>query len=163
MRAIDFTILVRLEIRQCPGVNSLFTELSKPHLRPAKLKSLEWLDDETNEHYALEAFEGFLESTNTLEVLHVSVNKMRTLPKVSSIMCHRKTLLSLSIHSQMSHNNVYNYSEEDFGRLCDECKEIRQLSVMFPKTSVDLAIPSPEFTNFLVSLTIETTRAEEAS
>ena len=63
----------------------------------------------------------------------------------------------------MSHNNVYNYSEEDFGRLCDECKEIRQLSVMFPKTSVDLAIPSPEFTNFLVSLTIETTRAEEAS
>ena len=146
---------MRLEIRNCAGANALFTQLSKPHLRPAKLKSLEWLDDETNEPYALEAFEGFLESTNTLEVMHVALNKMRALPKVSSITCHRKTLLSLSMHSQMSHNNVYTYSEEDFSRLCDECKEIRQLSVMFPKTSVDTAVPSPEFSIFLVSLHTE--------
>ena len=108
------------------------------------------MDDDKSEPHALEAFEGLLESLSGVETLHVYVNRMRSLPKVGLILLHKKTLTSLSIHSQQSRDAIHTYSEEDYNRLCTECSQLRQLSIMFPKTTVEHAAPSPEFLAFRV-------------
>ena len=108
------------------------------------------MDDEKSEHHALEAFEGLLESLSGLETIHVYINRMRALPKIGPIVQHRKTLTSLSIHSQINKDSVMTYSEEDYSRICNDCSNLRQLSVMFPKTSVELPLPTSEFSAFIV-------------
>ena len=147
---------MRLDIRNCAGVETVFAQLSKPHLRPSNLKSLRWLDDEASEPHTLEAFEGFVQALQGLETLHVVVSKMRELPKVAVLIQHRKSLVSLSVHSQQSHDNIFTYSINDYGRLCEECSELRQLSIMFPETKVEPPSPSHEFVAFLVLVTIPT-------
>jgi len=106
------------------------------------------MDDDKSEPHALEAFEGLLESLSGLETLHIYVNRMRSLPKVGPIIFHKKTLTSLSIHSQQTREAIHTYSEEDFDKICTECSQIRQLSIMFPKTTVEHAVASPEFLAF---------------
>lgn len=110
------------------------------------------MDDDKSEPHSLEAFEGLLESLSGLETLHISLNRMRTLPKVGPITLHKKTLTSLSVHSQQTRDNIHTYSEEDYDRICTDCSQLRQLSVMFPKTSIELSVPSPEFVTFKVCL-----------
>ncbi|MCJ1411703.1 hypothetical protein MMC19_005795 [Ptychographa xylographoides] len=149
LKVIKFSLLEKLEIRNCAGADVLFAQLSKPHLRPAKLRSIRWMDDEKSEHHALEAFEGLLESLSGLETIHVYINRMRALPKIGPIVQHRKTLTSLSIHSQINKDSVMTYSEEDYSRICNDCSNLRQLSVMFPKTSVELPLPTSEFSAFI--------------
>ncbi|MCJ1398753.1 hypothetical protein MMC11_001954 [Xylographa trunciseda] len=143
-----FSVLEKLEIRNCAGAEVLFAQLSKPHLRPSKLRSLRWMDDDKSEPHSLEAFEGLLESLSGLETLHIYINRMRSLPKVGPIMLHKKTLTSLSIHSQQTRDAIHTYSEEDFDKICTECSQLRQLSIMFPKTTVEHAVPSNEFLAF---------------
>ena len=109
------------------------------------------MDDDKSEPHALEAFEGLLESLSGLDTLHMYVSRMRSLPKISSILCHKRTLTSLSIHSQSSRSDFFTYTEDDYRRLCTEATEMRQLSLMFPKTNAENAMPSPEFESFLVS------------
>lgn len=151
IKIIKFDTLEKLEVRNCAGADALFAQLSKPHLRPSRLRSLRWMDDDKSEPHALEAFEGLLESMSGLETLHMYVSRMRALPKISSILCHKKTLTSLSIYSQYSKSDIFAYSEDDYRRLCTEATEIKQLSLMFPKTNAENALPAPEFENFLVS------------
>ena len=151
LKIIKFDNLEKLEIRNCGGADVLFSQLSKPHLRPQRLKSLRWMDDDKSDAHALDAFDGLLESTSGLETLDVYVCRMSTLPKVSSIVHHKKSLISLSIHSQASKDSVFHYLDFDFERLCLECSELRQLSVNFPRTSSDSAMPSVEFKNYIVS------------
>ncbi|MCJ1436481.1 hypothetical protein MMC27_005860 [Xylographa pallens] len=148
LKVIKFSVLEKLEIRNCAGAEVLFAQLSKPHLRPPRLRSLRWMDDDKSEPHALEAFEGLLESLSGLETLHIYVNRMRSLPKVGPIIFHKKTLTSLSIHSQQTREAIHTYSEEDFDKICTECSQIRQLSIMFPKTTVEHAVASPEFLAF---------------
>ncbi|MCJ1384471.1 hypothetical protein MMC17_007588 [Xylographa soralifera] len=148
LKVIKFSVLEKLEIRNCAGADVLFAQLSKPHLRPPKLRSLRWMDDDKSEPHALEAFEGLLESLSGLETLHIYVNRMRSLPKVGPIILHKKTLTSLSIHSQQTRDAIHTYSEEDYDKICTECSQLRQLSIMFPKTTVEHAVPSPEFLAF---------------
>ena len=110
------------------------------------------MDDITSEPYALQAFEGLLEALSGLKTLHVEVNNMQTMPKVATITHHRKTLTSLSVHSQLSHIIMHHYVEEDFNKICTECTELRELSIMFPKTTVEHAVPNPDFEAYLVSI-----------
>jgi hypothetical protein len=150
MRIIKFSGLEKLEIRNCAGAEAVFAQLSKPHLRPTKLRSLRWMDDGKSEAHALEAFEGLVESINSLETLHLYVSNMRALPKISSIVQHKKTLRSLSIHSQGNRDQpVFAYEIDDYSRLTVECCNLRQLSIMFPKTAIDHDL-SPDFAAFLV-------------
>ncbi|MCJ1471616.1 hypothetical protein MMC13_000256 [Lambiella insularis] len=147
LKVIRFNALEKLEIRNCAGADFLFAQLSRPHLRPSKLKSLRWMDDDKSEPHALEAFEGLLESLSGLETLHIFVKRMRSLPKVGPITLHKKTLTSLSVHSQETREKIHTYSEEDYDRICG-CTQLRQLSVMFPNTSIDHATLSVGFFAF---------------
>lgn len=61
--------------------------MSKPHLRPRKLKKLRWFHEGQNEPHALEAFEGLLEATVGLEVLHIDTNDIG-LPRAAAIAHH---------------------------------------------------------------------------
>lgn len=135
LKLIKFSSLERLEIRNCAGAEAVWAKLSKPHLQPSGLKSLRWMDDYTVEPHALEAFEGFLEALPGLETLDVVVNKMRALPKVAAITHHRKTLVSLSVHSQQNNTTVHEYSDEDFSRICDQCIELRQCKQNHPTST----------------------------
>ena len=108
------------------------------------------MDEDKSESHALEAFEGLLESISKLEILDAYICKMGGLPKVTSILSHKRTLTSLSIHSQFTKEIVHHYAEEDFQRICSECSNLRQLSMNFPKTSVEAALPSAEFRAYMV-------------
>ena len=107
------------------------------------------MDDDKSEPHALEALEGFLEGLSTLETLHIYINRMRALPRIASIVHHKKTLTSLSIHSQLNRDVVHIYLNEDFNRICTECTELRQLSIFFPKTSAEEPVLDLDFQSFL--------------
>ena len=147
---IKLTTLEKLEVCDCDGVDAFFAQLSKPHIRPAKLKFLRWMDDENTQVPAMKAFEGLLETTSGLEVLHVWVDGMNALPKVGAITRHKKTLTSLGMHSQKNRDSVHCYTEDDCREICEQCTEIRQLSLNFPQLESESEVISTEFSNFFV-------------
>lgn len=132
------------------GADVVFSQLSKPHLRPSKLKNLRWLQEETNEPYALEAFEGLLEGLSGLEILHIDINNMPSLPKPAVLAQHGKTLKSLFVRSTLSSTNINMYEAPEFDVICTSCTELRQLSVTFPPTVVSHAVLDSEYKLFLV-------------
>ena len=148
---MKFSSLEQLEICDCAGADGLFAQLSKPHIRPNRLKTLRWMDDCSAEPHGLEAFEGLLEGLSSLVTIHVYVNNLMALPKVTTITRHSSTLRSLSIHTQESSTAPHCYSDADFSKICTDCSEIRELSVMFPKSNIEGLNPSDEFEAFLVS------------
>ena len=109
------------------------------------------MDDQNTDPHALEAFEGFLEACSELLTLHVNLSRTRGLPKVNSIVRHKKTLESLSVHTQSANHTVNMYTPNDMEMLCTQCTQLRQLSLMFPKIPADgqpfLVL---EFANYLV-------------
>ena len=155
MKFIKFNALESLVIGGCTGEDAVFAQLSKPHLRPTKLKKLRWFHEDDNENHALEAFEGLLEATAGLEVLHVETNNLGSLPKAGAIGHHGKTLQILGVRNRMPQGLVM-YEPDQFEEICTSCLELRQLSVTFPNTSVSDAFPSSEFKAFLVSTADET-------
>ena len=144
------TTLEKLEICDCDGVDAFFAQLSKPHIRPAKLKFLRWMDDETAQPHAMEAFEGLLEMTSGLEVLHLWLDEMDAVPKAGAITRHKKTLTSLGIHCQKNRDKVHSYTEDDYREICNQCTEIRQLSLAFPQLESESEYLSADFDTFLV-------------
>lgn len=133
------------------GADILFSQLSKPHLRPYKLKNLRWLQEETNEPHALEAFEGLLEGLSGLEILHIDINNMQLLPKPAALAHHGKTLKSLFIRSAANSTRIHTYEAPEFDVICTSCTELRQLSVTFPNTAVvSHAVLDSEYKSFLV-------------
>ncbi len=150
---MKFSALEKLVLIRCEGAESVFAQLSKPHLRPTKLKILRWMDDDKSQNHTLEAFEGFLEGMTGLEILSIWIGHMDRLPKVRSIIQHKKTLVSLAITSREHRDNIFTYSEEDFNQLCTECTELQQLSVMFPELCCEDSLPAVEFKNFCVRVT----------
>ena len=149
LRVIKFSTLENLEIYKCMGTENLFTQLSKPHIRPGQLKHLYWIQNRINEPHILEAFEGLLESLLGLESLHVEIDSVDNLPKAKAITHHGKTLNYLNIKGQ-SNGYTLNYEPADFTEICENCPGLRQLSVAFPSTSVDTAEDSPDYAMFLV-------------
>ena len=129
----------------------MFSQLSKPHLRPSRLESLRWMDDDKSDAHSVEAFEGLLESISGLKTLDVYINRVESPPRMTPILHHKGTLLSLSIHSQQSREIQHYYAEDNFGVLCSECSKLRQLSITFPRTSAEGAIFAPEFLSYVVS------------
>ena len=150
MKIIQFPLLEKLVVIRCAGVENVFAALSKPHQRPTKLKILRWMDDDKSQPHTLEAFEGLLQATNGLEILSVWIGHMTGLPKVGAICAHKRTLVSLAVQSRDRREDVWTYSGEDFNRLCTECTELRQLSVMFPDAQADDSVQSIEFRTFVV-------------
>ena len=110
------------------------------------------MDSHNSEWPALEAFEGFLDTLTSLEVIDVVVAGMRALPRASSITHHRKTLVSLAVQTEKDEYNQHTYSEEDFGTICIQCTELRQLSVLFPEATLNWAdrYLNAKFSAFLV-------------
>ena len=130
----------------------LFSQLTKPHLRPSRLKILRWLQEDTIEPHALEAFEGLLEGLSGLEVLHIELNHMRSLPKPSTLTHHGKTLKSLFVCSSsgLSVAETHMYEIQEFDEICTNCKELRQLSVTFPSSIILDAVLNIEYKSYLV-------------
>ena len=108
------------------------------------------MDDENAQAPAMEAFEGLLEMTSGLEVLHVWVDEMDTLPKVGAIIRHKQTLTSLGIHCQKNRDKVHSYTEDDYRDICNQCTEIRQLSLAFPQLESESEYFSADFDSFIV-------------
>lgn len=129
----------------------IFSQLSKPNLRPTRLKNLRWLQEEPNESHALEAFEGLLESLSGLKELHIDINNMQTLPKPAALAHHGTTLKSLFVRSTLNSTNMHTYEAHEFDVICTGCTELRQLSVTFPPTVVSNAVLDSEYKSFLVS------------
>ena len=152
LKLVKFTNLEKLEVQNCAGTDVVFAQLSKAHLSPQKLKILRWMDEGRCEPHALDTLNGFIESLSVLKIIDIYLERMNNLPKADAIVHHKETLTSLSVHSQSHSNDAHAYTEEDFARICDECSKIRQLSVMFPLTSLEQAFPSAEFRAFLVCL-----------
>ena len=152
MKLIKFSALESLVVGGCVGADAVFSQMSKPHLRPGNLKKIRWFHEETTEPHALEAFEGLLEAISGLEILHVDTNNISGLPRASAIAHHGKTLRCLGVRARMSSSTIFNYEAEQFDEICTNCTELRQLSITFPQTSVSDAHPNAEFNTFLVSL-----------
>lgn len=149
LRVIKFSCLKTLEVFHCVGAENLFSQLSKPNIRPGQLKHLYWTQSSVRESHILEAFEGLLETLLGLETLHVEIDYVDNLPKVKAITHHGKTLKYLSMNIQAVDSTI-NYDPVDFTYLCTSCPELEQLSVAFPATPVDSAEASPNFATFLV-------------
>jgi len=152
MEFIQFKVLESFVVGGCTGADAVFAQMSKPHLRPTKLKKLRWFHEANGETHALEAFEGLLEAITGLEVLHVDTNNIAGLPKPATISHHGKTLQILGIRSRMPGMTILLYESEQFEEICNNCLELRQLGMTFPITSVSEAEPSSDFTTYLVKL-----------
>ena len=113
---------------------------------------LHQVDNHASEWPALEAFEGLLDTLTNLEDIHIVVSRMRALPRPSAITHHRKTLTSLTVHTEKDSFNSHTYSQEDFGTICIQCTELRQLSIMLPEVTLNWAdkFLSTSFAVFLV-------------
>ena len=151
MKFIKFSALESLVIGGCQGADAVFAQMSKPHLRPSKLKKIRWFHGEdTTETHALEAFDGLLEAISGLQILHVDIKKFSGLPNPTAIAHHGKTLQVLGIRSRTASSNPMRYETEQLDEICTACTELRQLSITFPTTSVSDAHPSSEFKQYLV-------------
>lgn len=150
MKFIKFSALESFVVGGCVGADAVFAQMSKPHLRPTKLKKLRWFHEAINETHALESFEGLLEATSGLEVLNVDTNNIPGLPKAAAIAHHGKTLQILGVRSRMPTTAILMYESEHFEEICNNCLELRQLGITFPVTSVSDAEPSSDFTTYLV-------------
>ena len=83
MKFIQFSALESFVVGGCRGADTVFAQMSKPHLRPTKLKKIRWFHgEEGSEAHALEAFDGLLEAITGLEILHV----VRTFRSHSSLL-----------------------------------------------------------------------------
>ena len=156
MKAIEFSCLESIVVGGCPGADALWAQMSKPHVRPNRLKKIRWFHEISAEPHALEAFEGLLEGLLGLEVIHVDLINIGGLPKPSVITHHAKTLKMLALQSRSRQENLHFYSlncyaQDQFDEITTECTELRQLSIATPETDVSEARPSQEFTTFLVS------------
>ena len=150
MKFIDFRSLESFVVGGCTGADAVFAQMSKPHVRPPRLKKLRWFHEAVGETHALEAFEGLLEAISGLEVLHVDTNNIAGLPKAAAISHHGKTLQILSIRSRMPATAILLYESDQFEEICNNCLELRQLGITFPTTFVSDAEPSSDFTTYLV-------------
>lgn len=152
MKFIKFSALESLVIGGCQGAEAVFAQMSKPYLRPKKLKKIRWFHgEETNATHALDAFDGLLEAISGLEVLHVDIIHFRGLPNPTAIAHHGKTLHILGIRSRTESSIPMMYESDQLDEICTACTELRQLSITFPTTSVSDARPSPEFKASLAS------------
>ena len=154
MKFIQFSALESFVVGGCSGADAVFAQMSKPHLRPTKLKKLRWFHEALGETHALEAFEGLLEAISGLEVLHVDTNNITGLPKAATISHHGKTLQVLGIRSRMPPTAILLYESDQFEEICNNCLELRQLGITFPITSVSDAEPSSDFTTYLVKTSL---------
>ena len=148
MKFIKFSALESLVIGGCRGADSVFAQMSKPHLRPNKLKKIRWFHgEETSETYALEAFDGLLEAISGLEILHIDIKNFSALPNPTAIAHHGKTLKVLGIRSRkaVADPQLITYESEQLDEICTACTKLRQLSITFPNTSVSDARPSSDF------------------
>ena len=151
MKFIQFSALESCVIGACSGTDALFAQWSKPHLRPTKLKKLRWWHEVPGETHALGAFEGLLEAITGLEVLNVDVHHITTaLPNSAAISHHGKTLRILGIRGREASATPVLYSSEQFEEICNNCLELRQLGITFPRPSLSDAEPSADFTTYLV-------------
>ena len=154
IKVVRFPGLQRLEIQNCEGADVLFAQLSKEHQLPKALRTLRWYDQNKCENHAVGALSGFMETLSGLKTIDIYLESMSALPRVDGILKHKESLTSLSVHSQSTEQNngdLHFYPDADFGRICTECTNVRQLSLMFPTTPVGTAYPTSDFRSFLVS------------
>ena len=162
LRYIRFSCLKDLEIIQCAGVENLFAQLIKPHIRPCQLRTLRWnqrMEAGTSgqgEPHIVEAFEELLEILLGLETLHVELDNINELLQVKAITHHAKTLKSLYIFGTYRKDDGKGlfYEPADFTEICTSCSKLIQLAVAFPDTSVDTfgsTEPSTAYATFVVS------------
>lgn len=146
MKVIRFSALESLLIGGCPGADAMFAQMSKPHVRPTKLKKLRWFHCENEgETHALEAFDGLLETVSGLEILHVDIKSFGGLPSPTAIANQGNTLKILGIRSRNASSSPIKYDSYQLDEICTACTELRQLSITFPNTCVSDAKPSTEF------------------
>ena len=150
LKLMMFHCLETLEIVNCNGADNFFQAISRLSLRPPRLKTLRWIQDETTDSHSCAVFEGFLEVAPMLQTLHFDVHRLRSLPKVAALTRHGQTLTSLSIHGHTLSSHIHHYSTKQFEDICVGCPNLRQLAIAFPTTNVDCTEPASEFDSCLV-------------
>ena len=151
MRVINMPALEELSIWECPGADALLAELSKPHLRPSRLKTLRLYHRDDDQHYGVGALENFLRSISGLVTLRIEISHAEELPNDDSITKHSASLQSLSVYASKTDTTLIQYGTGALGRICSACTGLRQLSITPPPKSSLFSTGNEDFDTFLVS------------
>ena len=160
MKIVDFPSLEELEVRNCPGSDALFAEMTKPAKLPTKLRSLKFAHSSDERPYALSALENFLRTISTLTKLYINFTgsqRSQPPPKIDSICNQGETLKALILHSSGSTQTPSPswYKQEDIERLCKACVKLEQLAIGCPSTVVLDKDVSPPFASFTVCVRLQ--------
>jgi hypothetical protein len=152
---INFRSVKSIRIFGCSGADSLFAELSKSTRLPEKLEILEFKHDDNVENEGLAALDGFLCLVSGIKTLTIDMAFSKSLPSPAGIIRHSKTLKLLNVHAsripdECDDELVYDYAS--FADICNNCRDLEQISVAFPAVSV-IRQKQDSFVNFEVSPT----------
>lgn len=144
-KIVNFTEIEALRVYQCPGADSLFGQLSRAANLPKQLKILEFQHKDNTENEALLALDGFLCLVSGLKDLVIDLERVKTLPAAAGIARHGKTLDMLNVHCSQEGSLLSSSPEDceellwdvdDFGKICQACTGLEQLSCAWPPTSL---------------------------
>lgn len=148
---IDFNRIENLRLYHCPGVDTLFGQLSKAAHLPKALKVLEVQHRDNAENEALLALDGFLCLVQGLRDLIIDLQCVRALPMAAGVARHGKHLELLNIHCSSDTSSIIAgdttdadelvYDSDDFDKICSATTKLEQLSCAFPARSL---IRSPD-------------------
>lgn len=149
---VNFNQIDALRIYQCPGADSLFGQLSKAAHLPKQLKILEVQHKDNAENEALLALDGFLCLVSGIRDLVIDLEHVKALPAAAGIVRHGKTLDMLNVHGSEERSSLSSSTQDcvelvwdadDFGKICQACTRLEQLSCAWPSTSL-IRFPSSE-------------------
>lgn len=89
IKIVKFSNLEKLKVRDCAAAEVLFSQLSKAHNRPSRLRSLRWLNSTSSDSEAMEALEGLLESFSNLVTIDIQAGNMSKVPAISLLLSCR--------------------------------------------------------------------------
>ncbi len=161
-KAIDFSTLETLTLKNCSGCWAIFRLMAKnAQQNNLNLKRLSYAAEEDIHAKALE---DLLQSFSGLRQLLIVNRGSRALPATASIVHHGGTLNALLIDCQRFDGAVpftYKcgvplcYTADDIKRICSSCPLLRQLGLTFPtfprSTNSDIILPEePQCRDFVV-------------
>lgn len=148
---IDFNRIENLRLYHCPGVDTLFGQLSRAAHLPKALKVLEVQHRDNAENEALLALDGFLCLVQGLRDLIIDLQCVKALPMAAGVARHGKNLELLNIHCSSDTSGLMSgdttdadelvYDSDDFDKICGATTKLEQLSLAFPARSL---IRSPD-------------------
>lgn len=156
MKVISFPNLRELSITGCDGAEASLATLSKSELKMTKLTRFSFSDEivePTKANRLGAALSRFLKSISCLRSLYLNLRRGFQPVDVSSICHHAKTLESLVIHTRKGirpRERWVHYNENDFEKLCRECKKLQQVVLTLPRITATWDWINDDFNSYLV-------------